>query len=504
MKFRTRIWMLPLSAASVLAIGLVVSIVAGRNISDGLVALRDVNAPFLAGVTKIDRAEEQFGLLLQSAAGEGDADKLTDVQAIVDTTHKALAALAGIPGRDKEAAALGAAFDAEQTSAFAAARAMISKADLSDVVPRMQKSHAAFQALMKQDMDEAEKAVSASQESAFAGVRGLLLLTMLTGAVTLAALGLASWLTLRSVWRDLGDEPDTLRQAAHRVAEGDLTVVVRSEGGAESLAGAVAQMVARLSATVGSIRQSTDAIRTASSEIAAGNQDLSSRTEQTSANLQKTASSMESLTTTVRQSADSAQEATTLAGAAVKAAQQGGSIVARVVSNMEEIDQASRKIGEIIGVIDGIAFQTNILALNAAVEAARAGEQGRGFAVVATEVRTLAQRSALAAREIKALVMTSGEKVDNGSKLVKAAGQAMDGIVGDVRRVSDIVGEISVATSAQSHGIGEVNVSVSQLDQMTQQNAALVEQSAAAADSLREQAANLATSVMAFRLQQGA
>jgi len=500
MKFRTKIWMLPLSAASILAIGLVVSVMSGRGTSAGLLALRDVHAPYLAGVTQIDRGEEQFGLMLQSAAGEGDTDKLTDVQGIVDATHKLLVALASIPGKDKDAEALGVAFDAEQISSLAAARAMIAKSDVSELVPRMQKSHAAFQTLMKQAMIDAAQAVAASQELAFTGVRNLLVLTILTGAITLAALGLASWLTLRSVWRELGDEPDTLRQAARRVADGDLAVMVQTDGGADSLAAAVAQMVARLRETVGSIRQSTDAIATAASEIAMGNQDLSNRTELTAANLQKTASSVEQLANTVRLSADSTQQASTLAGAAVKAAQDGGTIVAQVVSNMVEIDQASRKIGEIIGVIDGIAFQTNILALNAAVEAARAGEQGRGFAVVATEVRTLAQRSAQAAREIKALVATSGEKVGNGSKLVQDAGQAMVGIVADVRRVSDIVDEISVATSDQSRGLGEVNVSVGQLDQMTQQNAALVEQSAAAAGSLREQASNLATSVMAFRL----
>jgi methyl-accepting chemotaxis protein len=494
--------MLPLSAATVLALSLVVSLIAGRGTSNGLAALRDVDAPYLAGVTKIERSAEQFDLMLQSAAGEGDVDKLKDVQGIIDVTHQSIAALAAIPGKSNEAAALGRAFDAEQTSAIGAARAMIAKTDLSEAVPRMQKSHAAFLVLMKQDADDATHAVAARQNAAFSGVSNLLMLTILTGAMTLAALGFASWLTLRSVWSELGGEPDTLRQTAHRVAEGDLSVVVHVEGGDASLAGAIAQMVAKLRETVGSIRQSTDAIATASSEIASGNQDLSNRTEQTSANLQKTASSMEQLATTVAQSAGSAQQASTLAGAAVKAAQQGGAIVSQVVSNMEEIAGASRKIGEIIGVIDGIAFQTNILALNAAVEAARAGEQGRGFAVVATEVRTLAQRSAQAAREIKELVTTSGVKVDAGSKLVQSAGHAMDGIVADVQRVSDIVGEISVATSAQSRGLGEVNSSVGELDQMTQQNAALVEESAAAAQSLREQASNLATSVTAFRLHQ--
>jgi len=501
MKFRTRIWMLPLSAATVLALSLVVSLIAGRGTSTGLAALRDVDAPYLAGVTKIERGEEQFDLMLQSAAGEGDLDKLKDVQAIIDATHQSIAALAAIPGKSAEAAALGQAFDAEQSSSVGAARAMIAKTDLSEVVPRMQKSHAAFLVLMKQAAADATHAVATRQDAAFSGVRDLLMLTILTGATTLAALGFASWLTLRSVWRELGGEPDTLRQTARRVAEGDLSVVVHVEGSDTSLAGAIAQMVGKLRETVGSIRQSTDAIATASAEIATGNQDLSDRTELTSANLQKTASSMEQLTTTVKHSADSTQQASTLAGAAVKAAQHGGTIVSQVVSNMEEIAGASRKIGEIIGVIDGIAFQTNILALNAAVEAARAGEQGRGFAVVATEVRTLAQRSAQAAREIKELVTTSGVKVDAGSKLVQSAGHAMDGIVADVQRVNDIVGEISVSTSEQSRGLGEVNSSVGELDQMTQQNAALVEQSAAAAQSLREQASNLAKSVMSFQLR---
>jgi len=210
---------------------------------------------------------------------------------------------------------------------------------------------------------------------------------------------------------------------------------------------------------------------------------------------------MEELTNTVRLSAESSLQANQLAGAASTAALHGGEIVTRVVASMEEINAASKKIGEIIGTIDGIAFQTNILALNAAVEAARAGEQGRGFAVVASEVRSLAQRSAQAAREIKTLVGTSGQKVEDGSRLVKDAGVAMSDIVAGVRRVSDIIAEISAATTSQANGIGHVNASVTRLDQMTQQNAALVEESAAAAESLREQAGKLTESVTAFRLK---
>ena len=252
------------------------------------------------------------------------------------------------------------------------------------------------------------------------------------------------------------------------------------------------------------VRSSAESIGTASSEIAAGNQDLSNRTEQTSSNLQAAASSMAQLNGTVRQTADSARTANQLAASAASVAQRGGTVVAQVVSTMDEISASSRKIGDIIGVIDGIAFQTNILALNAAVEAARAGEQGRGFAVVASEVRSLAQRSADAAKEIKSLIGASVDRVESGSKLVADAGSTMSEIVASVQRVSDIIGEISAASGEQSDGIGQVNTSVTQLDQMTQQNAALVEESAAAADSLKEQARRLSDLMGSFRLSPAA
>ena len=251
---------------------------------------------------------------------------------------------------------------------------------------------------------------------------------------------------------------------------------------------------------VGEVRLSSDSIATGSSEIATGNADLSQRTEEQASNLEETAASMEELTSTVKNNADTAHKAAALAGEASRAAVQGGEVVAQVVSPMEEISAASRKITDIISVIDGIAFQTNILALNAAVEAARAGEQGRGFAVVASEVRSLAQRSADAAREIKTLIGASVEKVENGTQLVSEAGRSMEGIVAQVQRVSDLIGEISSATSEQTTGISQVGEAVTQLDQVTQQNAALVEQSAAAADSLRHQAAKLAEVVSVFRL----
>jgi methyl-accepting chemotaxis protein len=292
------------------------------------------------------------------------------------------------------------------------------------------------------------------------------------------------------------------RTVAQAIASGDLSRPIRVEGRDEAgeLLAALAQMQQWLQQVVGDVRQSSQSIEVASREVASGNTDLSTRTEQTASSLQQTASSMAQLTGTVGQSADAARQASQLATSAAAVARRGGDVVAQVVSTMDEINTSSRRIGDIIGTIDGIAFQTNILALNAAVEAARAGEQGRGFAVVAGEVRSLAQRSAEAAREIKSLIGASVEKVDSGSRLVADAGSTMGEIVASVQRVSDIIAEISAAATEQSQGIGQVNGTVASLDQMTQQNAALVEQSSAAAESLKEQAARLGDVVRRFTL----
>jgi methyl-accepting chemotaxis protein len=295
---------------------------------------------------------------------------------------------------------------------------------------------------------------------------------------------------------------DHAREVAQAIAGGDLTSPIHIVGNDEAseLLAALRQMQASLTGLVGQVQASSLSIQSSSAEVASGNNDLSARTEQAAGSLQQTASSMEQLTGTVRQSADSARQASQLAASAAGVAQRGGTVVAQVVSTMEQINTSSHRIADIIGTIDGIAFQTNILALNAAVEAARAGEQGRGFAVVASEVRSLAQRSAAAAREIKGLIGASVERVDAGTKLVADAGSTMSEIVASVQRVADIIGEISAAAAEQSSGIGQVNGAVSQLDHMTQQNATLVEQSAAAAESLREQAGRLSGLVGTFRV----
>jgi methyl-accepting chemotaxis protein len=312
-----------------------------------------------------------------------------------------------------------------------------------------------------------------------------------------AAVALALWLAA-----EVARPMQEAIKVARRLAEGDLRIRSDVDGDGESgqLMRAIREMTEKLVATVSDIRSGTDLIATASGEIAHGSMDLSGRTEQQAASLEETASSMEELTATVKQNAEHAHQANKLAVSASEVAVKGGEVVSEVVGTMASINDSSKRIAEIIGVIDGIAFQTNILALNAAVEAARAGEQGRGFAVVASEVRSLAQRSAAAAKEIKALIDDSVEKVTAGTELADKAGSTMNEVVTSVKRVTDIIGEIADASAEQTAGIEQVNQAIAAMDQATQQNAALVEESAAAAATMREQAANLTRVISGYVL----
>ncbi|MDM0084093.1 methyl-accepting chemotaxis protein [Variovorax sp. J31P179] len=365
------------------------------------------------------------------------------------------------------------------------------------LVPTLDSYDASIRAILAHEQAQIDKSADAIDALYRSGRVNLLVLA----AIALALGSILAWLLTRSIVQPI----DEALLIADTVASGDLSQEFETDRGGDfgRLLRGMGEMEDTLTDLVGRIKTATDSIVTASGQIAVGNQDLSSRTEQQASSLEETAASMEELTSTVKQNADNARQANQLAASASEVAVKGGEVVSQVVDTMASINASSKKIVDIIGVIDGIAFQTNILALNAAVEAARAGEQGRGFAVVASEVRSLAQRSAAAAKEIKGLIDDSVGKVGAGSALVAEAGHTMEEIVGSVKRVTDIMGEITAASQEQTSGIEQINQAITQMDQVTQQNAALVEEAAAAAASLQEQAGNLSQIVGTFKLDDG-
>lgn len=507
LRLASKLWLA--TVLIVLGIGLVVGYTAVRSASDRVestVMLDKLNnrvklAMQWAGLTQSNAARSQAilvssdpavesglkGAVADTSAQIGKIQKLIEAEELSAKDRSQLETIAA--ARKKVLDSRGLAMKQRTDGQASEAATTVSSVYLP-AMEAYQQSQRDFVVLQEQSY-EATRADFAKRARELITLASALMALLVLGIVVGAAA------LIRSIRQPLV----TANALAARISKGDLSMTIDTSRGDEfgDLMKSLASMNESLGQMVNQVRQSTDSIATASAEIATGNNDLAHRTEQTSSNLQSTASSMGHLTQTVQISADNARQASTLAANASSVAERGGAVVRQVVSTMEDINVSSRKIADIIGVIDGIAFQTNILALNAAVEAARAGEQGRGFAVVASEVRSLAQRSAEAAKEIKMLINTSVDKVASGTQLVSDAGVTMNDIVLSVRKVADVIGEITAASGEQSSGISDINQAIGSLDQMTQQNAALVEQSAAAAESLRDQADQLARAVSVFK-----
>jgi methyl-accepting chemotaxis protein len=462
------------------------------NVSDRVTSLR-----ILTLMTDAGDMEPEMNRIKELAGKYADAQNKLSAQFAIEANADEKALLATI--KEQEAVAMPAI--AKASELWLANKAEeATKVLIKEIRPAQKKWMAALDQLASVE-DKLNAQVQVDAASGFSSARSFMIIM---GLLAVGISVVAAIVITRGLLKQLGGEPDYTASIAGSIANGDLSIAIDTNGNAkDSLLSEMKEMRDSLVDIVGQVRSGTETIGTASREIAAGNIDLSSRTEMQASSLEKTASAMEELTSTVKQNADNAREANQLASAASDVAIKGGKVVSEVVNTMSSIDASAKKIVDIIGVIDGIAFQTNILALNAAVEAARAGEQGRGFAVVASEVRNLAQRSAGAAKEIKMLIDDSVEKVGAGTKLVGQAGVTMDEVVASVRRVTDIMSEIANASQEQSAGIEQVNVSIIEMDSMTQQNAALVEEAAAAAQSLQDQAAELSRVVSIFKLVEG-
>ncbi|CAN5867957.1 methyl-accepting chemotaxis protein [soil metagenome] len=503
MSIKRRIWALPLISTVIFGIGLAVSVYFSTTAISSITATADMDYPLLDR-SKILQSDVQ-GVVdaLKQAVGEGDKKGVEVVAESAKKVREKLRQLAAVPGQQALAERLSKEFDAYYAPALSVAKIMmgIDQGEPQAAIGQMQTALKTLEADLIKTVDTAQKQFTAGVAHSGNNVRNVLYTAILVALIVTLTLGIVSFFVVRTIWQQLGGEPEYAREIAAAVAAGDLSMqIAMDEKDTGSLLAALKEMQNRLQNMVSDIKVSADTIKLASAEIASGNSDLSSRTESQASSLEQTASSMEALTDTVKQNADNARQANKLVETASEVAIKGGNVVSQVVTTMTDINNSSKKIVDIIAVIDGIAFQTNILALNAAVEAARAGEQGRGFAVVASEVRNLAQRSAAAAKEIKTLIGDSVDKVHAGSQLVDQAGNTMDEIVASVKRVSDIMTEISAASQEQSAGIQEISQAIGQMDEMTQQNSALVEQAAAAAESLEEQADHLTQALEVFKL----
>lgn len=506
MNFKRRIWALPIISTIIFSLGVALSAYFSNNAIDSIKTIESIDYPILDATKMLQNDLQDMVELLKQAVSEGDKKGIDAVNESARKVRDRIKKIAAIPGKAPLAEKLSKEFEAYSNAALGVAKIMmgVDQGDPQSGIGQMQAGLKVLESDIASSLAEAEKQFASGIVKSEKNVQKVLTTVILAGVLVVFTLALVSYFVVRTIWSQLGGEPEYAREIASAVAAGDLSMHIDFDSrDSNSLLAALKEMQTRLQNMVAGIKMSAETIKIASAEISSGNTDLSSRTESQASSLEETASSMETLTDTVKQNADNARQANQMVNVASNVALRGGEVVNQVVTTMNDINQSSKKIVDIISVIDGIAFQTNILALNAAVEAARAGEQGRGFAVVASEVRNLAQRSAAAAKEIKTLISDSVEKVQSGSQLVDQAGQTMGEVVDSVKRVSDIMSEITAASQEQSTGIQEIGRAVAQMDEMTQQNSALVEQAAAAAESLEDQANQLTSSLEVFKLAAG-
>jgi methyl-accepting chemotaxis protein len=503
MNIKRRIWALPVISTIIFGLGVAASATIATGALGSIRMTEQVDYPVLDAAKTITLDVGAVTDALRDAVTEGDKARIAQVGEQAGKLRAKIAAFGKIDGQAGNGERLTKEFDAYYAPALSAAKIMLEmeEGDPQATVARMQSTLATLNADLAKTHAAAQQQFKAGIANSEASVRKVVSAMVLTALVVVASLALVSFFVVRAIWQQLGGEPEYARQIARAVADGDLSMEIATDAGdRSSLLAALKEMRTRLGTMVAEIKLSAETIQTASAEIASGNADLASRTESQAGSLDQTSRAIEALTGTVRQNAGNASQANQLVIDASSIATRGGQVVSGVVTTMGDINTSAKKIVDIISVIDGIAFQTNILALNAAVEAARAGEQGRGFAVVAAEVRNLAQRSAGAAKEIKELIGDSVAKVNAGSALVDQAGLTMGQIVESVRKVADIMVEISAASQAQSAGIDEIGRAVVSMDEMTQQNSALVEEASAAAESLTDQTNQLSVALNVFKL----
>ncbi len=503
MSIKRRIWALPAISTLIFGLGIGVSAMIATDALKSINSTERVDYPVLDASKALTLEIGDVTDALRDAVTEGDKARIDEVGKQADKVRAHLQQFGQIDGQAANGARLLKEFNDYYAPALSAARIMLEMegGDPQAVVGKMQSSLAALNADLDKTQAQAKEQFKAGIANSEGNVRRVLWTMILTALIVIASLAAVSWFVVRAIWQQLGGEPEYAREIARAVAAGDLAMDIRTDAkDSTSLLVALKEMRLRLATMVAEIKGSAETIAVASAEIASGNADLAGRTESQAASLERTARAMDELTGAVRQNAANANEANALVVNATGIATRGGEVVGGVVATMGDINTSAKKIVEIISVIDGIAFQTNILALNAAVEAARAGEQGRGFAVVAGEVRNLAQRSAAAAKEIKELIGDSVSKVNAGSALVDQAGVTMGQIVESVKKVQDIMAEISMAGQRQSEGIEDIGRAIDSMDEMTQQNSALVEEASAAAESLTEQTGQLTGALSVFKL----